>query len=38
DSPPTLVRMLNGNSVQNDCTKMPASQQQPQINQAKVIS
>ncbi|CAM4774006.1 unnamed protein product [Rotaria magnacalcarata] len=35
DSPPTLVRMLNGNSVQNDCAKMPASQQQPQINQAK---
>ncbi|CAF4658451.1 unnamed protein product, partial [Rotaria socialis] len=35
DSLPTLVRMLNGSSVQNDSTKMPTSQQQPQINQTK---
>ncbi|CAF4347295.1 unnamed protein product, partial [Rotaria sordida] len=31
----TLVRILNGNTVQNDNTKIPISQQSSQINSSK---
>ncbi|CAF3325851.1 unnamed protein product, partial [Rotaria sp. Silwood2] len=37
DSSSTLVRMLNGNTVQNNSTKIPTSQQPSQINSSKVI-